>query len=221
MEESRKRRRRPALACTACRRRKMRCDQVRPCSNCAQSTRYECIYPSEDFRVAQATHTAPLRRPQPGPILAPVQASSNPPSYPSSTVPQTRAQLPQSQIILPTPSHSSNATAATTPDVAALLSRISELESRVSRVSTILQPNQTRHSGPDHAETTNTQRSVAPEGSSTERRFANQSSWINLTTLVSPPRKRLSSSLYSDTRSIQKSCAVSAARRKSTRTCVS
>lgn len=191
MEESGRKRRRPALACTACRRRKMRCDQARPCSNCAQSTRYECIYPREGLRVAQATHTAPVRRLQPGPTLAPFLASSNPPSHLSPAVQQTRAQLSQSQITLPTPSHSSNAAtaAATTPDVAALLSRINELESRISN---IFQPLEAHRSAPGHTEITATQRSAVPENSSTERRFANQSSWINLSTLVST--QRLSSS---------------------------
>ncbi|KAG7113620.1 Multidrug resistance regulator 1 like protein [Verticillium longisporum] len=37
-----KRRRRPALACRQCRRRKIRCDQNIPCNNCTKSKISDC-----------------------------------------------------------------------------------------------------------------------------------------------------------------------------------
>ncbi|GKT51528.1 transcription factor lepE [Colletotrichum spaethianum] len=42
-----KKRRRPALACEQCRRRKVRCDRNLPCSTCVRSKRSVCTYASE------------------------------------------------------------------------------------------------------------------------------------------------------------------------------
>jgi hypothetical protein len=39
-----KKRRRPALACEECRRRKVRCDRTIPCSNCVRSKTVSCTY---------------------------------------------------------------------------------------------------------------------------------------------------------------------------------
>lgn len=39
-----KRRRRPTVSCTLCRRRKIRCNRERPCSNCLRSRSGACVY---------------------------------------------------------------------------------------------------------------------------------------------------------------------------------
>lgn len=42
-----RKRRRPALACSECRRRKIKCDRNNPCTQCVQSKCSSCIYTSE------------------------------------------------------------------------------------------------------------------------------------------------------------------------------
>ena len=49
----RRKRRRPALACTACRRRKIKCDRNTPCRHCASSKNAVCTYISEPPPVAK------------------------------------------------------------------------------------------------------------------------------------------------------------------------
>lgn len=47
--DSEKRRRRPPLACVACRRRKVRCDRKRPCQNCVRTRKAaSCAYVPDD-----------------------------------------------------------------------------------------------------------------------------------------------------------------------------
>jgi len=45
MEHPQRKRRRPAVACTECRRRKVKCDRTRPCGPCNQSS-LRCVYRS-------------------------------------------------------------------------------------------------------------------------------------------------------------------------------
>lgn len=44
--ESERRHRRPAVSCTLCRRRKIRCNRETPCSNCVRSKNEACVYES-------------------------------------------------------------------------------------------------------------------------------------------------------------------------------
>ncbi|KAF2681793.1 hypothetical protein K458DRAFT_391743 [Lentithecium fluviatile CBS 122367] len=54
MVETGRRRRRPAVSCTLCRRRKIRCNREVPCSNCIRSKAEACVYENEP--TAQSQH---------------------------------------------------------------------------------------------------------------------------------------------------------------------
>lgn len=57
---SEKRRRRPPLACVACRHRKVRCDRKMPCQNCVRARKASsCVYVSDDrLELHEGTHGA-------------------------------------------------------------------------------------------------------------------------------------------------------------------
>ncbi|KAJ1326935.1 proline utilization trans-activator [Microdochium nivale] len=57
MTESGPRRRRPAVSCTLCRRRKIRCNKELPCSNCRKSSKNHCVFDSPP-RPSQVSNTA-------------------------------------------------------------------------------------------------------------------------------------------------------------------
>jgi len=56
-----RKRRRPALSCVQCRRRKVKCDRKSPCTQCAQYNNTTCIYDDPEVRLAgTSTHTQTL-----------------------------------------------------------------------------------------------------------------------------------------------------------------
>jgi len=55
-----RRRRRPALSCVQCRRRKFKCDQKKPCSQCERSKDALCTYSSE-FNNSQSRCTSQIQ----------------------------------------------------------------------------------------------------------------------------------------------------------------
>jgi hypothetical protein len=59
-----RKRRRPALSCFECRRRKIKCDRNLPCSNCRQSKRVTCTY-KDSHSTAVDRHAAPRGPPTP------------------------------------------------------------------------------------------------------------------------------------------------------------
>lgn len=64
---SEKRRRRPPLACIACRRRKVRCDRRLPCQNCVKARRTtSCAYAPDD-RLEPRESGVPVQGPNDGP----------------------------------------------------------------------------------------------------------------------------------------------------------
>lgn len=63
-----KRRRRPALSCEACRKRKIRCDRNVPCNHCTKSPGTVCTYVPQD---ATSRPSMGLRRLQPAVSLSP------------------------------------------------------------------------------------------------------------------------------------------------------
>ncbi|KAF2737626.1 hypothetical protein EJ04DRAFT_520928 [Polyplosphaeria fusca] len=71
-----RRRRRPAVSCTLCRKRKVRCNRETPCNNCLRSKTAICVYEAE-------THT--LSRDKAASKLA----NRHPPSSTSATTPST------------------------------------------------------------------------------------------------------------------------------------
>ncbi|KAB8077454.1 hypothetical protein BDV29DRAFT_55769 [Aspergillus leporis] len=65
------RRRRPAVACTECRRRKIRCDQATPCRHCEKAA-LRCIYNHLRPNISQSNITPPAT----GPVIIPGPQSS-------------------------------------------------------------------------------------------------------------------------------------------------
>ncbi|KAG5764576.1 hypothetical protein H9Q72_007344 [Fusarium xylarioides] len=61
--ETVRRRRRPAVSCNLCRKRKMRCNRGSPCSNCMRARKGECIYenpPPTERSTASQDHVAEI-----------------------------------------------------------------------------------------------------------------------------------------------------------------
>jgi len=82
---STKKRRRPALSCEQCRRRKVRCDRLSPCTTCVQAGNRECSYASLPHRPV-AAGLAPQGPPQ-LPDAGVVMAETSPSSAASSHLP--------------------------------------------------------------------------------------------------------------------------------------
>lgn len=68
LNPSTKKRRRPALACEQCRKRKVRCDRLSPCTTCVKSQNPECSYP--------ASHQSSRRGSLGGPLSAQVSTGT-------------------------------------------------------------------------------------------------------------------------------------------------
>ncbi|KAL4778690.1 hypothetical protein BJX76DRAFT_127797 [Aspergillus varians] len=127
-----RRRRRPAVSCSLCRRRKIRCNRESPCSNCIKSKSEPCVYENNDplRRPRQEpgfSHTAELdlakasqERPQMSPPYGP---ASKVPSYTSRSVPSS------SKGSWSRPSHSS------VSEVESMRSTIQRLEEQLSKVT--------------------------------------------------------------------------------------
>ncbi|KAI1139855.1 putative C6 transcription factor [Hypoxylon sp. FL0543] len=104
--EPERRRRRPPLSCTLCRRRKLRCSRESPCSNCVKSRSGNCIYdnyaPHPRDRTAEHALGGPYLEPHystpPGSAtsILPCHTSRSPPKAASSaTVPAADKQSSQ------------------------------------------------------------------------------------------------------------------------------
>ncbi|KAL6231429.1 hypothetical protein BDW75DRAFT_233616 [Aspergillus navahoensis] len=124
-----RRRRRPAVSCFLCRRRKIRCNRESPCSNCIKSKAEPCVYDSD-----------PLPRPQQHPgssrtveldlckataerqMLPPDAAASQVPSYASRSIPSSLNDS------------SSRTSHASVSEVESLKGKIRQLEEQLSRV---------------------------------------------------------------------------------------
>ncbi|ORY19557.1 hypothetical protein BCR34DRAFT_471780 [Clohesyomyces aquaticus] len=93
MAEPERRRRRPAVSCSLCRRRKIRCNQETPCSNCIRSKSASCVYDNQSPR--QAPRLA--QRPKVHESLIPKdQASTTASNYSRSLDNSTSASTPAS-----------------------------------------------------------------------------------------------------------------------------
>ena len=193
VSEPPKKRRRPALACVQCRRRKTRCDQNKPCNNCTKSRIVDCTYPPTHSPRSQVNRLATPRRQAPSlaPRAAEPIANQSPPS-PNSllrhglqydaphVVPAQEARSASSV----TPSPAVNASEMSLQrcvgktDVDALLTRINELENTVSDLSSA----HAHRIGNSAA----AQKSTSPARKGTSgHQFGNQSNWMSHTSLVS------------------------------------
>ncbi|KAF2114254.1 hypothetical protein BDV96DRAFT_577850 [Lophiotrema nucula] len=120
-----RRRRRPAVSCSLCRRRKIRCSRENPCSNCVKSGNEDCDY--ESIGPPKAIEQRPLPElsarptpPSPSSISAAWSGSKHPPSSVASSVTD--------------PFASSSATSSAW-EAESLKSRIRQLEQQLSKTS--------------------------------------------------------------------------------------
>jgi Fungal Zn(2)-Cys(6) binuclear cluster domain len=129
-----RKRRRPALSCVECRRRKIKCDRRMPCSHCMELKSTICTYPEIHSDVANR-RTAPNRLPKPLSVNRPLQGtqffgtSSPLPKLPSLAVLPRLADGSHSEEGSwgPTPIGSSN-DSTSEENVPTLLDRSKELE---------------------------------------------------------------------------------------------
>ncbi|KAL4957548.1 hypothetical protein BDW69DRAFT_191519 [Aspergillus filifer] len=129
-----RRRRRPAVSCALCRRRKIRCNRESPCNNCIKSKNGQCVYENDVPPRQQrpnSGHTATVDRtksaqdrPQ---MLAPDVPVSRVPSYASRSVPSS------SRVSL-SGSHASNS------EVDSMRSTIRRLEEQLAKVTNTPSP---------------------------------------------------------------------------------
>ncbi|KAL4880339.1 hypothetical protein BJY04DRAFT_219333 [Aspergillus karnatakaensis] len=120
-----RRRRRPAVSCTLCRRRKIKCNRESPCSNCIKSKSEPCVYDNDAPPRPQDLgfrRTAELDRAKPSQMLPPSAAASQVPSYTSRSVPSSAKG-------------SSRTSLASVSEVESLKSKIRRLEEQLSNVT--------------------------------------------------------------------------------------
>jgi hypothetical protein len=182
-----KKRRRPALACRQCRRRKVRCDQNKPCNNCTKSRIADCTYPQNHVPGTTADKEQISSRRQVVPlaprVVAPLTTERSPRVY---------GGIRNSPSISHGTAHSSSSL-ATSPNVNAshagsqsrddgsnvvdvLLARINNLERTVSELP---------GSDDKAPRSTTASRPATPAKDKRSLRFGNQSNWLNNTSLYS------------------------------------
>lgn len=179
--QSAKKRRRPALACTECRRRKMKCDQQKPCNNCSRPRRFLCIYPGESESTGPGTDLRGLTLTRRVSSIEPRHAtvSSNTANRSTSRNRREYARLPTGNSSLREPVTPSSESVGSRGPVSA--SRSSDLQHKASSIATSDASNSNHVSGSPAI----AHNSATKEHPRFERRFASQSSWVNNTTLVS------------------------------------
>ncbi|RGP58953.1 hypothetical protein FSPOR_11662 [Fusarium sporotrichioides] len=146
-----RRRRRPAVACTLCRKRKMRCNRGSPCSNCIRSRRGECVY--ENHHPAPPQPDLNYRRELAPRNLNEFQAASLPTPEDQSA----NASLPGKPAIFPNFSPTASTTPQSDlPELEALKNKVKLLEDQLSKSPAA--PSRSQVSTPaSNFETTSTQ----------------------------------------------------------------
>ncbi|KAJ4257580.1 hypothetical protein NW762_008705 [Fusarium torreyae] len=168
-----KKRRRPALSCEQCRRRKIRCDRSLPCVNCVKSKISPCTY--------APTHVPASRVKKGmghGSHAAGVDAASHVPARSAPALDSVRRQSPldnhttrkQSSSI---PSSTVGSNSDSTID--ALAARVKELEQKLADSCHISQPGEDKLYQPDDQE----EESAPMKGTVSKTRFFGQSHWMN------------------------------------------
>ena len=147
-----RKRRRPALSCVECRRRKIKCDRNVPCAQCTQSKSAVCTYkdgcpgPSDSHTTKPASHTpsAP-RNGDPGcirhiaPSVPSVHADQNgsPKELSTRTVPLfNESHSAATTLYSPSTSVGSPEEPQSEQNVQVLLDRVKKLENTLNTVST-------------------------------------------------------------------------------------
>ncbi|KAH6610138.1 c6 zinc finger [Trichoderma cornu-damae] len=167
-----KKRRRPPLSCEQCRKRKIRCDRMQPCTNCVKSNIPSCTYApfhipawrakKSDSAVTRNRDSAadgnarpPLRdikaaRPRPEDTQGPGAVEPIHPSLPFASIGSVGAPSPTALSSVAGPSSSSSS-----PNVDWLVARVHQLEEKLAnalRINDAPDPLKRRQSAPETAE---------------------------------------------------------------------
>ncbi|ATY62601.1 C6 transcription [Cordyceps militaris] len=130
MAEPAKRRRRPAVACVLCRKRKIKCNRNFPCNNCIRSRTGDCVYESRPVDAPEPAHATPA--------TATLTTGSWKPILPSPRHGQVGTARPSSGSLHASPTSTQSPTDAGhahEDEATRLRLRIRELEDQLSRVS--------------------------------------------------------------------------------------
>ncbi|KAL5588801.1 hypothetical protein ACKRZS_013535 [Fusarium odoratissimum] len=165
-----KKRRRPALSCEQCRRRKIRCDRSLPCVNCVKSKISPCTYapthiPASRAKKGTGHAGASDSNSQVPARSAPAIGSTQRQSPSNSSARRTSSSIPSSTV-------GSNSDAST---VDALAARVKELEQKLAESCYITQPAEDKFIQPDDQEA----ESAPMKGTVSKTRFFGQSHWMN------------------------------------------
>ncbi|KAL8382293.1 hypothetical protein RB595_006198 [Gaeumannomyces hyphopodioides] len=136
-ETARRRRRRQALTCETCRKRKVKCDRLQPCSNCIRAQRpAECHYQAE---LLLPRRPSVVRSPAVPGVLAPLPAlhPASRTSEPASETDTSLSQLHHNPHSPNTPSTSQSGQS----EVVLLAERVKELEKRLAQTLAAAQAN--------------------------------------------------------------------------------
>ncbi|KAH6952686.1 fungal-specific transcription factor domain-containing protein [Fusarium avenaceum] len=164
-----KKRRRPALSCEQCRRRKIRCDRSLPCVNCVKSKISPCTYAPTHVPASRArkatNHAVGADSTSHVPARSAAVDLTRKQSLSDTSARQTSSSIPSSTV-------GSNSGAST---VDALAARVKELEQKLAESCYITQPAEGKlWQDEDHQE------DEAPmKGTVSKTRFFGQSHWMN------------------------------------------
>ena len=206
-------RRRPALACVSCRRRKLRCDHAKPCNNCSKPGSDECVYPPTHTPVKQTSSRSRSKRsdgswsrnrrsPSVQRVGEDTEASftllPSATNTPSSRVAQVQQQhqngigyrcafVDRDQPLPPTPSSFVSAQNSQPAHGSARRDNVDNLLARISELEgTVARISGAKHQLQDDQNQTSKSNSSGQESNNLSGpRFGNQSSWMNSTSLVS------------------------------------
>lgn len=187
-----RKRRRPAISCARCRRRKIKCDQCVPCNNCKRAKVDDCTYPETHTPAKRASRRASSRSPPP-------RANSQLPLRHSAPQHQTTPALwttsaqptPATRKIRQSSSHGisvepestawRNAISSTSSS-AALRAQIRDLEATLESLEQTQEPN----------------KQSIPRAQPSGPKFAHQSRWLNQTTLVRHALSKINNRIVAD-----------------------
>lgn len=201
-QQPQKRRRRPALACEQCRRRKIKCDRNIPCNNCTKSKIPACSYAPTHIpasrakkKATQATssdNSASVRTILPAPTIPSQEELHAEDLFDFTGFGQTGA-LKSSD---PSPQNVPSSTAGSTSsvprsNVEQLTHRVHHLEEKLAKVVTI--------SNEDASPYSSSQRdseSLPSNGTVSKTRYFGRSHWMNGTYTVSTAMSSLALDIF-------------------------
>ncbi|KAF4966668.1 hypothetical protein FSARC_5657 [Fusarium sarcochroum] len=169
-----KKRRRPALSCEQCRRRKIRCDRSLPCVNCVKSKISPCTYAPTHVPASRVKKGSSH-----GSYAAGADSTSNVPARSAPALDSTQRQSPldnhsarRHSSSIPSSTVGSNSGAST---IDALAARVKELEQKLAESCHITQPGEDKLYQPADQE----EESAPMKGTISKTRFYGQSHWMN------------------------------------------